>query len=159
MSLINTVFGPNGEQRISPLFPAANMTTYELQQPLETHYRVVGCKEFECEKFHKGWQMGYDLTDPAKVEAANLLVEIARKRHMLFSHKIVGTVVTFTFQPGQECFETHREPLERDPFAIRRNGDWRGNPRGESYRHDNLENWIDDFQNDLDRTRHTLGVD
>ena len=148
---MSTQFGPMGEIRITPALPAHAMSSYELHQPLATHYRVVSCQAIECPKYHSGWQMGYDLTDPRKVEAANLLAEIARKRGMVFSYQTLGTVVTFTFQPGQNCFETHREPLERDPIAIRRNGDWRGNPRKESYTHTDLEDWVADFQTNQDK--------
>lgn len=160
MASVQTVFGPNGEQRLPCLFPVTNMTTYELRQPLETHFKVVDCKEAECPKFHSGWQMGYDLTDPLKVEAANLLASVARKRHMVFSHQVLGTVVTFTFQPGQNCFETHRIYLEREPFAIRRSGDWRGNPRGrEEYVHKDVIDWRDDFAEHQDKIAQNLGVD
>jgi hypothetical protein len=154
-----TVFGPNFEQRVMPLFPANNMTSYELHQPLETHYRRITCQEANCPKFHNGWELGYDLTDPVKVEAANLIKKIANVRGLVFSYQVLGTVVTFTFQPGQQCLEAHHEPLERDPFAIKRNGDWRGNPRREIYKHANLEDWVDDFQAHQDKTAHQLGVD
>lgn len=145
------MIGPHGEFRIPPELPVESMISYELHQPFETHYRVADCKEVDCPNFHNGWQLGYDLTDERKVEAANLLAGIARERGMVFSHQVLGTVVTFTFQPGQNCFETHRIPLERDPFAIKRGGDWRGNPRGDSYIHSNVVNWVDDFENHQDK--------
>lgn len=142
----STTIGPHGEQRIPPQLPVHVMTSYELHQPFETHYRIASCQEVDCADFHNGWQLGYDLSEEVKVEAANTLAIIARKRGMIFSYQTLGTVVTFTFQAGQECFKTHRISLERDPFAIKRSGDWRGNPRGESYTHTNLDNWVEDFQ-------------
>lgn len=150
---LQTVSGPNGETRIPPGLPASQMTSFELHQPLETHYRFVSCTEAECAKRANGWQMGFDLTDERKVQAANALAVIAKRRNMIFSHQTLGSVVTFTFQPGQDCFEPHRVALERDPIAIVRNGDWRGNPRGETRQHSNLENWVDDMQNNLDQVR------
>src|SRR5690242_20707227 len=159
MSVVQTVFGPHGEQRIPGVFPASNMTTYELQQPLATHYKELTCQQAECPKFHNGWQMGFDLTDLQKVAAANQLVVIAKKMDKVFSYTQQGTVVIFTFQPGQQCFERHMEPLDRDLVAIGRGGDWRGNPRREKYTHTKLNDWVDDFQNHQDRIVHDLGVE
>lgn len=147
MGVIQTVIGPDGESRIPCALPTEHMTTYQLAQPLATHYRQQTCQEAECANFHNGWEMGYDLTDELKVEAANLLNHIAKKRDMKFTTQVLGTVVTFTFAAGNQCFESHYEPLERDPFAIKRNGDWRGNPRKETYTHTNLDDWVDDFAN------------
>jgi hypothetical protein len=142
------IFGPRGEMRVAPKLPAHAMRTYALDQPLATHYRVASCAEVECPAWAHGWRMGYDLTDPAKVEAANL---IRNKSGRAFTFEVVGTVVTFTFPPGQQCFRVHRVPLEREPLMVVRGGDWRGNPRRERHVHTSAESFVDEWATDLDK--------
>jgi hypothetical protein len=141
------VIGPNFEQRVVPTLPPQRMKTYELRQPLATHFRVVSCKDFDCAAYLNGWVMGYDLTDPAKVEAANLIAKAGRK----FTHEIVETKVIFTFPAGENCFVVHQVSVEREPIAIVRGGDWRGNPRGEGRKHVNVIDWRDDMGEHLEK--------
>ncbi len=139
--------GPDGENRMPPKLPTASMTTYALLAPKATHTRPISCVEALCQKREHGWKMGYDLTNPAAVAAANLIKQTGKT----FTHEIIGTNVIFTFAAGQDCFEGHTVPLEREPFYVKRNGDWRGNPRGEVLNHVNAEDWVDDFANHQDQ--------
>jgi hypothetical protein len=146
-----TIIGPNGECRFPPKLPAASMKTYELRQPLATHFVEVSCAQANCARRENGFIIGFDLTVPAKVAAANELAAIANRRGMKWSYEVVGSTVQFTFAKGQDCFETHRRALEREPLYIVRNGDFRGNPRKERKVHTSGENFVDDFANHQDR--------
>lgn len=147
MTSVPMIKGPNGENRVPVKLEAASMTTYALEMPFKTHSRPISCAQALCQKRENGWKMGYDLTKPEAVAAANLIAGMGKK----YTHEIIGTNVIFTFEAGQDCFEGHSVSLEREPFYIKRNGDWRGNPRNELMQHDNGENWVDDFANHQDK--------
>lgn len=138
-------------QRIAPLLPAHSMKTFEIRRPLATHYRRARCEEVGCDKHRAGWIMGFDLTQQAKVDAANQVRRIAHHRGLRCRIDQVGTTVTFTFAAGQQCLEGHQVPLERDPLWIVRGGDWRGNPRREQYKHTSGESFADDWRSSQDR--------
>lgn len=144
---------PNGGvvQRVAPLLPAHAMKTFEIRRPLATHYRRARCEEVGCDKNRAGWVMGFDLTQQAKVDAANLIRRIAHHRGLKCRITQVGTTVTFLFPAGQQCLEGHQVPLERDPLFIVRGGDWRGNPRGERYTHSTGDSFMDDWRTSQDR--------
>lgn len=143
-----TMLGPAGETRIAPLLPAHAMKTYELRQPLATHYRRATCREVDCERYRLGFSLTFDLTNPEHVRAANL---VRNKSGRAFTVERINTSVTLRFPAGQDCFNRHHVPLERDPLMIVRGGDWRGNPRRERFAHTSAESFVDDWATSLDR--------
>lgn len=147
-----TIIGPNGEIRIQPGLPAHAMKTYELRQPLDTHFRVATCAEVECEQWAHGWQTGLDLTNAEQVWLANW---VRVRSGLVFKYTQLDTKVIFTFPPGQQCLRSriqpHRVPLDREPVHIVRGGDWRGNPRQERRVHVRGKDWVDDFATHQDR--------
>lgn len=128
--------------------PVGAMKTFQIDQPIETHFRIASCREADCAHYAGGWKMGFDLLDREKAKAARWIRDRSGKA---FTFELVGNTVTFTFKAGQECFRKHRVPLEREPFYVVRNGDWRGNPENIRTLHRSADTFIDQWENDLDR--------
>jgi hypothetical protein len=128
--------------------PVHTMRTYQIDQPLNTHYRRASCAEVECRNYTRGWVMGYDLTDPQAAAAARWIRDHSGRT---FSAKLTPGKVVLTFPAGQTCFRKHRVPLQREPFYVVRNGDFRGNPKRERVVHKSADTFVDQWENDLDR--------
>ena len=128
--------------------PAHLMKTFQIDQPLDTHYRRATCKEVDCTAMARGWIMGFDLNDPQKVASARWIRDHSGRT---FTASIAAGRLTLTFAAGQTCFAKHRVPLEREPFYIVRNGDFRGNPRRERYQHTSGESFVDQWDHDLSK--------
>lgn len=128
--------------------PAHTMRTYQIDQPLHTHYRRATCAEVECSAHANGWAMGFDLTDPKKAAAARWIRDHSGRT---FTAQLTPGKVVLTFAAGQTCFAKHRVPLEREPFYVVRGGDFRGNPTGMVARHKTADTFVDQWDNDLDR--------
>lgn len=129
--------------RIEPNMPASSYKTYQILQPIQTHFRDASCQEVDCEAYANGWTTTIDTgTDLGKKQANYIWLHSGR--HFAFVQN--GTKVTFTFAAGQKCFRQHKVSLERDQIYVVRDGDWRGNPRGTApRRHSNAADWLDDF--------------
>lgn len=132
-----------------PVRRVDQMKTYGLSAPQSTHYRRASCREVDCPNYANGWRSGFDVTVPEKAEAARL---IRLHSGRLFTvEEIKGgplnmvQMVIFTFGPGQECFQQHSVPLERDPVLYVRDGDWRGNDTGFKHVFKSNVDWVDDF--------------
>lgn len=134
-------------RRMRDWAPLQTMRTFQIDQPLDSHYRKATCAEVDCSARAHGWKMGFDLTDPAKRRAARWIKDHSGRT---FTFELTDTTVTFTFPAGQQCFQLHRVPLERDPIMIVRGGDWRGST-GVVQRHRNPDDFIDHWATDLDR--------
>lgn len=128
--------------------PVQSMRTYQIDQPISTHYRVATCAEVDCPRRAAGWRMGFDLTDPERLAAARWIRDHSGRT---MTAEVLGDKVTLTFPAGQDCFTTHRVPLEREPFYVVRAGDFRGNPTRERTRHANADTFVDAWENDLDK--------
>jgi hypothetical protein len=130
--------------------PVQQMRTFQLAQPIKTHFRKATCKEVDCPNYANGWSMGFDLTDPERAKAARWIRDHSGRT---MSAVVAEGKVTLTFPAGQECFTTHRVPLERDPFMVVRAGDFRGNPTGWRMRHTSAESFADQWSDDLDKLK------
>lgn len=128
--------------------PAHAMRTFQVDQPLETHYRRATCDEVDCSAKRNGWVMGFDLTEPEKRAAARWIRDHSGRT---FTATLAEGKVTLTFAAGQTCFAKHRVPNDRPPFLIVRGGDWRGNVTGERVVHRNADDFVDHWENDLDK--------
>lgn len=137
--------------RIEPLMPVQNYRTYGMSMPLSTHWVPATCEEFDCAAFLNGWVTTIDLS-----------TELGQKQYHFLTHdktrtseqeKLPGTLVKFTFAPGNTCFSKseHKLPLGRPASFYTRGGDWRGNPGGERRVHKRAEDWIEDFSENQDR--------
>lgn len=144
-------FDPYANIRQRVTAPVQTMRTFQLDQPLHTHFREVSCAEAGCSASANGWRMGFDLTDPDKREAAQAI----RRSGRTYTYQLLDddTKIIFTFAAGQPCFARHRVPLEREPFYVVRAGDWRGNPTGQRMRHRNADDFLDHWSTDLDQLK------
>lgn len=136
---------PHQPFRLPASMPVQQMKTYSMAAPVSTHRRKASCQEVDCEARLSGWQTQIDVSTDLGRKQANY-IRIQSKRGFTVAED--GTIVTFTFYPGQDCFQQHTLPLFRDPLFSIRDGDWRGNPTGrvQTVR---AEDWIDDCQNTL----------
>jgi hypothetical protein len=141
--------------RITPLLPAGAMKTFQILQPLHSHFRQTTCAEADCVDRARGWTSLIDVgTDLGRQQANYIRLRSGRA----FTATEVGTLVTFVFPPGQDCFTTHQVPLERPQIFVVRDGDWRGNPRRtEPRRHATGADWVDDFANHQGRLADAAG--
>lgn len=126
--------------------PVQHQRTFQIDQPLETHFRRATCQEVNCKAYANGWKMGFDLTDPEKVAAARAIRD---KSGRTFTVELADNKVIMTFPAGQRCFVTHRVSLEREPIYIVRGGDFRGNPRRERTVHKTADSFVDRWDNEL----------
>ena len=132
--------------RVEPGLPVTMMKTYDLSAPVATHRRKASCQEFECEAYANGWTTTVDVSTELGAQQANY---IRMKSGRSFTVTQNGTLVTFTFYPGQTCFAQHTLPLWRPPILSVCGGDWRGNPDGSRRVHTRPEDWVDDCQTTL----------
>ena len=149
--MVHMVRGPSGHMlnpdmmvnRIAPQLPVSAMRSFEVFSPLETHTRKARCEEVECQHNGRGWITKIDVVMPEGQMRANY-IRLHSGRSFTFTEE--GTLITFTFPAGQQCFSDHRVSLERPAIFVVRDGDWRGNPTGfrRALRDDD---WVDTFAN------------
>jgi hypothetical protein len=136
--------------RITPALPAQAYKTYQIVQPLATHWRPATCEEAECGAYERGWKTAVDETTELGQRQAHYIRKLAGRRFVEERHP--EGMTAFVFQPGQRCFAQHQVPLEREPFYFVRGGDWRGNPTGvQPYQHRRGDDWVEDFATHQDR--------
>jgi hypothetical protein len=126
---------PNGRpgMRVKPKMAPGAYRSFEVRSPLATHFRDASCKEARCEHYLNGWVSEIDVsTQQGKVWAA----AIKRSgRAYTVDRSGPGPVITFRFEAGQRCFAApHKVPVGRPELFVVRDGDWRGNPSGNSAR-------------------------
>jgi hypothetical protein len=127
--------------RLPPQMPATSYKTYQILQPVETHWRDATCAEAECEAYLRGWQTAVDESTELGQKQARYIRKVAGRG---FTEARVGPATTFTFEPGQRCFRApHRVPLGRPEIFVVRDGDWRWGANAR--RHANATDWVDDF--------------
>jgi hypothetical protein len=121
---------------------AESYTTYQVLQPKTSHFRPATCAEVSCARARNGWR---SVMDTSTVDGAKQANWVRMKSGRAFTYTQVGAVVTFTFAPGQRCFEKHQVWLQRRPLLRVAGGDWRGNPRGTPTLVMKPADWIDHF--------------
>lgn len=137
--------------RIPPKGASRLYKTYQIANPLATHYRKATCAEVQCEHYLKGWRLRSDILQPKDLQA----IKDSRRKYTVADD---GTgVLWLCFEAGQPCFKasTHRTSVERPEIYRVGRGDWRSyNPR-DAYVHKTPEDWLDDFANHQDRIMKT----
>lgn len=128
--------------RLDPKLPVNAYTTYQAVRPRSTHTRPATCKEIDCAAFHKGWQTRVDVATDLGRRQANY-IRLRSGRH--FTAVQTGTLVTFTFPPGQHCFAAHTVALDKPTIFLKRGGDWRATTTPAVRMSD--RDWLDDFAN------------
>lgn len=144
--------------RIEPNMPARAYDTYGVAAPRNTHTRkgtceevtspcsnydspTNPCKEWHCGASAHGWQTLVDVSTTIGQRQARYIVDHSG-RHWTAQQD--GSMVTFTFPPGQQCFADHRVPLDRPPLFTLKHGDWRIHNRPSVLDGDE---WLDRFAN------------
>lgn len=134
--------------RIPPKLPVGAVQTYKLDRPLtEQFWQRVGCGQVDCDRYRKGWT---SQLDTSTIEGRKWALWIVNHSGRHFTKVERGPIVIFTFPAGQQCFEKHKRPRERDPLFVVRAGDHRGNPTGWKRQHSRGEDWRDDMAERLD---------
>ena len=138
--------GADGLMRAAPLLGAERMKTYQVAQPLATHWRPATCDQVACPNWLYGWRVRVEGLAPEMLHAAT-----SSGRKWTLADVAAGESY-LVFEAGQPCFAstTHRVLVGRPQRHIVRGGDWRGNPRGER-RELNQADWVDSFANHQDR--------
>jgi hypothetical protein len=127
--------------RIDPQTGPEAYKTYQIVAPRSTHYRPATCREVECD----GYRNGFRTIVPADSLQAQY---IRAKSGRAFVEQPGGPgLAEFSFAPGQQCFRAseHRIALDREPFYVVRDGDYRGNPFGTRPLQRRAVDWVDDF--------------
>lgn len=132
--------------RIEPKVGPEHFQTYRIVAPSATHRRRATCAEVDCPRRRHGFRAQFDVSTVAGRENA-LWVERGNHRPLVYGRKVEGPIVTYTFPAGQDCFDPHSVPLEREPLYIVRGGDHRGNPRGIEPRQLRAADFIDHYRN------------
>lgn len=131
--------------RLPAKLPPGAMQTYEIDAPLETHWRSATCEEVECAAYLQGWTSDVppDSDGEARIKST-YDSEIRRGQ--------VTTTVTpegftrYHFPAGTPCFRRiwHKLPLERPGIYTLRTGDWRGTD-GIIRTFNSGDEWVDSF--------------
>lgn len=129
--------------RIEPKAGPEAFKTYQVSAPISTHRRRATCSEVDCEKRKRGYRAQFDVSTVTGRENAHM-VEALKGRRM-WSRRVEGPLVTYTFPAGQDCLDVHSVPLEREPFYVVRGGDHRGNPRQVPARQMRPADFVDDW--------------
>lgn len=137
--------------RIQPGMPVGAMKTYRILQPVGSHFRPATCEEVECPNYANGWITRV----PAGSDLAEFIASGGTKRHFRETTGLDQAEREFMFPDGQQCFTQHQVPLEREPFYVVQDGDWRGNPTGRT-RTTTAEDWVDDFANNQDALKRAI---
>lgn len=117
--------------------------------PLDTHWQEVSCEVYECQVQASGWQTFVDETTDLGQRQAHYIRRLSGRR-FTETRDVRGT--RFTFEPGSECFQTHRVRVDRPQIHIVQPGDWRKRV-GERHVYDRSDQWQDDMATDLDNIR------
>jgi hypothetical protein len=146
---------PNGAigQRIAPKMNPQAYRTFEVRSPLATHFRNATCAEVECQNHLAGWTSTIDMSTQQGVNWGKAIHRSGRK----YTLTQKGTVFTFRFEPGQECFQSpHKVPIGRPELYVVRDGDWRGNPSGRTRQHRQPSLFVEEFEENLSLIRDRL---
>jgi len=133
---------------LEPLMGPESYKTYEIRQPLTSHFRPATCEEIGCDHYLHGWRV--------RVEGlpAQMLHDAKHSGRAFTEVRIAAGETWLHFSAGQPCFRAaqHRAPVGRPPLYVVRDGDRRGNPRGTKARlHQRPEFWVEDFAEHQDR--------
>lgn len=130
----------------TPNLPAGAVQTYSIIRPrTPDFFRGATCEEVNCERRRLGWRSRADTSTPEGARVARWILNKSGRR---FTKEEAGPILTFTFPPGQDCFERHKVAVEREPLYVVRGGDHRGT-RDFRRTHKRGEDWRDDMQERL----------
>jgi hypothetical protein len=130
-----------------PVLPPEALKTFEIREPLPTHYRRGTCAEVGCTAHANGWKTVCDLTTAIGLKRARYIRDHSGRS---YTHEFSGDgkLLTFRFPAGQRCFEPHPISLGRPALFV-----VRGNGRRVRERRvfDRGDQWIDNLHENTDR--------
>jgi hypothetical protein len=126
--------------RVAPVGPTQAYKTYSIIVPKATHTRPATCEEVDCPNYLNGWKTILSLSTQAG------LIHTVKNSGRGHTELVDGDLVTFTFAPGQTCFQVskHRIQVQQELYVVR-GGDHRGNPTGMKRIHQKPLDWVEDF--------------
>jgi hypothetical protein len=141
-----------GINRLPPRLSPDLYKSFELIRPATTHYRTARCEEVECEAHRAGWFTRLDVSTNLGVQQAKYIYNRSGRS---FSYVLDGDIATFTFPAGQQCFQHHQVPLEREPLYVVRRGWTREpwEPLRDHRRHSRGDLWVEEFQESVQPIR------
>lgn len=132
--------------RIEPQLPPGAYQTYALMRPERTHSRVATCGEVDCGSHRSGWITNVDLgTELGRKQSWYIRTQSGRG----FTMSQAGTMQTFEFPPGQQCFKQHRIQLDVEPLYVKVGGDWRSRTSAPVTMRP--ADWVEDFAEHQDK--------
>lgn len=143
----NTVNFQRPLNRPNPVGPVQAYKTYSIEAPLSSHWRDADCEEVGCLQFHNGFRTTVDLSTELGQAQFDYIVKRSGRAH---GRGQDGTIVTFLFPPGTQCFSQHKIRIDRPPLLVVRNGDWRRYLET-VHVHQTPESWVDDFATHQDK--------
>lgn len=115
-------------------------TRFRIASPMSTHTRVATCEEVECSYNREGWKVRVETLLPESVKAIKASGRSYKKVQ-------VAPGETYLYFPsGQQCFTTHRVPLDRPEFFFVKD-------RNGLRRHNKAENWVEEHSETLEKLR------
>jgi hypothetical protein len=142
---------------LGPLLPPHLRQTFEVERPLETHWRVVTCEVAaavgECKHYAEGFDMERNPADPGLEMHRSWLRDSGYRWVEVDSERNPG-FVRFYFPPGQNCLPSrkmpHVIPLDRMPLFRVVDGDWRA-PGLVKRIHTREDDFVDDLRTTVDK--------
>ena len=139
-----TVTGPDGLQRIAPNLPVTAVKSYVIAAPAATHHRPASCEEADCQAHALGFTTTVDESTELGQRQAHYLRN-DRSRPVPAVERGSDGLTRFAYPPGTRCFGGHSVPNGRPERFFERDGDWRGNPRGQVREFTRPGDWVDSF--------------
>ena len=123
-----------------------NRNKFGINWPLGTHWRPATCDEVEC----KHWREGWSSEVPTGSIQENYIFGLSDRDYRIVEATKEGHT-RFIFPPGQKCFDAskHFTKLDRQPLFIKDQG---GNRKSQE-----PNQWVDEFQADLEKIRTDRG--
>jgi len=126
--------------RPQPKMGVESYKTYAVRAPRGTHTRKISCAAAQCVAHTRGWRT---VLDTGQADHRDLALWVRDHSGRRYTWTMAGTVITFDFPPGQECFAGHEEQIRPGIYVVR-DGDHRGNPTGRKQKLSERA-WLDDF--------------
>ena len=128
------------------MIPLLGAKTYRVHAPAG-HWRLATCQEVDCQAYARGWVTAVPGDSP---QAAYIRSD--RTRGHREEPPGPDGVVRFVFGPGNRCFGSSHQVIERPPLLLVQPGAMLART-DTGYRHTSVASWVDDFQTHLDAIR------
>ena len=87
---------------------------FTILRPKMSHWQGAACKEVNCFQQERGWTTTVNETNRlGQLQAHYIRKESGRHFSERREGGALDGLTVFDFPPGQECFRTHRRPLEK----------------------------------------------